>query len=126
MKQVWICSRSRQCERDSWNINESAVIGILDYAMALTTFGIVFLIGATLSVRFKVLSLFPAFGLAVVGTAVIGIVHGDDVGAAMVTIALVAAVLQIGYLSGLVTRTVIASFGMPERKAVMVGKLGHR
>ena len=95
--------------------------------MALITFGIiVFLIGATLSVRFQVLILFPAIGLAVVGTTVMGIAHGDPVAAVMLTIALVAAALQIGYLSGLVTRAVIASFGVPARKGGMVQKLGHR
>ena len=76
--------------------------------------------------RFKFLILFPAIGLTVVGTAAVGIQHGDHVGAVMLTIALVAAALQIGYLSGLVTRAVIASFGVPERKGGMVQKLGHR
>ena len=94
--------------------------------MAPTTFGIFCLIGATLSVRFKFLILFPAIGLAVVGTAVVGIQHGDHVGAVMLTIALVAAPLQIGYLFGLVMRAIIGSFGAPERNAVMVEKLGLR
>ena len=94
--------------------------------MALTTFGIVFLAGATLSVRFRVLILFPAIGLAVVGTAAVGIADGDRVGVIMLTIALAAAALQIGYLSGLVTRAVLASFGVPDRKAVTVENLGHR
>jgi hypothetical protein len=94
--------------------------------MALSTFAIVFLIGATLSVRFKVLILFPAIGLAVVSTAAVGIAHGDPFGAVILTIASVAAALQIGYLFGLVTRAVIASLGVPERKPGMVGKLGHR
>jgi hypothetical protein len=53
----------------------------------------------------------------------VGIADGDHVGAVILTIALLAAALQIGYLSGLVTRTVIASFGVPERRAVMVEKL---
>ena len=92
--------------------------------MALTTIGIFFLIGAALSVRFKFLILFPAIGLAVAGTAVVGIQHGDHVGAVMLTIALVAAPLQIGYLFGLVMRAVIASLGVPERNVVMVEKLG--
>jgi hypothetical protein len=81
--------------------------------MTLTTFGIVFLVGATLSVRFKILILLPAIGLAVVGTAVVGIAHGDRVGAVMLTIALTATALQVGYLFGLVTRAVIASLGVP-------------
>jgi hypothetical protein len=97
---------------------------MLEYAMALTTFGIFCLIGATLSVRFNVLILFLAIGLAVVGAGSVGIAHGDSVGAVILTIAFTAVALQIGYLFGLVTRAVIASLGVPERKAVMVEKLG--
>jgi hypothetical protein len=92
--------------------------------MALATFGIAFLIGATLSLRFNVLILFLAIGLAVVGTGSVGIARGDSVGAVMLTIALIAVALQVGYLFGLVTRAVIASLGAPERNAVMVEKLG--
>ena len=66
----------------------------------------------------------PAIGLAMVGTAAVGIAHGDSVGAVMLTIALVAVALQIGYLFGLVMRAIIVSLGVPERKAVMVEKLG--
>ena len=94
--------------------------------MALTTLGIVFVVGATLGVRFKVLILFPAIGLAVVSAGAVGIGHGDQVGGVLLTIALVAATLQIGYLFGLIARAAIASFGVPERKAGMVQKLGHQ
>ena len=92
--------------------------------MALTTFGIFCLIGATLSVRFKFLILFPAIGLATVGTAAVGIAHGDSIGTVTLTIAFTAVALQVGYLFGLVTRAVVTSRGVPERKAVMVEKLG--
>jgi hypothetical protein len=81
--------------------------------MALTTLGIVFVVGATLGVRFKVLILFPAIGLAAVATVVVGIAHGDSVGAVMLTTALVATAVQIGYLFGVVTREVTASLGVP-------------
>jgi hypothetical protein len=83
------------------------------YAMALTTLGIVFVVGATLGVRFEVPILFPAICLAVVSTAVVGIAHGDSVGAVMLTTALVATAVQIGYLFGVVTREVTASLGVP-------------
>jgi hypothetical protein len=92
--------------------------------MTLTTFGIVFLVGATLSLRFKFVILFPAIGLAVVGIAAVGIANGDRVGAVVLTIALTAAAIQVGYVFGLVTRALIASLGVPERKSVMVEKLG--
>jgi hypothetical protein len=48
--------------------------------MALTTYGIVLLIGATLSLRFNVFILFPAIGLALIGTIAVGIAHGDPMG----------------------------------------------
>jgi hypothetical protein len=94
--------------------------------MALTTFGIFFLTGATLSERFRVLILFPAIGLVVIGTAAVGIAHGDSVRAVTMTIAFTATALQIGYLCGLIAHAVIASLGVPEREAGMVQKLGHQ
>jgi hypothetical protein len=92
--------------------------------MALTTIGNFFLIGAALSVRFKFLILLPAIGFAMVGTAAVGIAHGDSIGTVMLMIAFSAVAFQVGYLFGLVPRAVIASLGVPERKAVMVAKLG--
>jgi len=94
--------------------------------MALTIFGMFFLTGATLSVRFKVLILFPAIGLAVVSATAVGIGRGDHVGGVLLTIALVAATLQIGYLFGLIARAVIAGSVCPNARRVMVQKLGHQ
>jgi hypothetical protein len=94
--------------------------------MALTIFGITFLIGATLSSRFKVSILFSAFGLAILWIAGAGIAHGDHIGAVILTIVLVSAALQIGYLFGVVTRGAIASLSVPERKAVAAGRSGLR
>jgi hypothetical protein len=94
--------------------------------MALTIFGITFLIGATLSLRFKFPILFPAFGLATICIAGAGIAHGDHVGTMILTIALVAAALQIGYLSALVARAVIPSPGVCEPKSRVVEKFGLR
>jgi hypothetical protein len=68
----------------------------------------------------------PCCSCAVVGTAVVGIAHGDSIRAVMLTIAFTAVTLQVGYLFGLVTRAVIASLGVPERNAVTVEKLGLR
>jgi hypothetical protein len=96
------------------------------YAMTLTTFGIVFVVGATLGLCFKVPILLPAIGLAAVGTAGVGSAHGGGIGTVMLTIAFVAAVLQIGYLFGLVIRAVIASLGVHARKPVAIEKVGLR
>ena len=83
---------------------------------ALPTVGIAFLIGATLSVRFNVLILVLAIGLMVFGTALVGIAHGDSVRSVTLTIAFVAAALQLGYLFGLLTRAVIVSLSMQRQQ----------
>jgi hypothetical protein len=75
--------------------------------MSTATFAIVALIGATLGFRFKVLILFPAIGLATLGMAAIGIARGDHGHEVIITIILVVAGLQIGYLLGIVSRTIV-------------------
>jgi autotransporter passenger strand-loop-strand repeat protein len=69
--------------------------------MALAAFGIAFLMSAGLGLRFKVRILLPAIGLAALGAMGVGVVRGDGVGTLMLTITLIAADLQIGYLLGL-------------------------
>jgi hypothetical protein len=75
--------------------------------MTIATFAIFALIGATLGFRFTVLVLVPAIGFAVLGIAAIGIARGDQGNALMITMILIAAVLQIGYLLGAVARTIV-------------------
>jgi hypothetical protein len=91
----------------------SPVISIWGYAMALTTFGIFFLIGATFSVRFNVLILFPAIGLALFGTAAVGIAHGDRIGSIALIMVLIGTALQLGYLAGIDMRVLLASISVP-------------
>jgi hypothetical protein len=71
-----------------------------------------FLIGAALGTRFKVLIVIPAIGLALLGTAGVGIVHGDPIGSVGLTMVLIATTLQLGYLAGVVLRAVLVSVGM--------------
>jgi hypothetical protein len=71
-----------------------------------------FLIGAALGTRFKVFIVIPAIGLALLGTAGIGIAHGDPIGSVALTMLLIAATLQLGYLAGVVLRAVWVSVGM--------------
>ena len=66
----------------------------------LTMCGIAILAGAALS-RFKYPILFPAFGLAIVSIVSAGIASGDHIGSVILTIALVVAALQIGFLLGM-------------------------
>jgi hypothetical protein len=94
--------------------------------MALTIFGIVFVIGASLSLRFNFMILLPAIALATIYTVGVSIVDGDPIGATMLTIALAAVGLQIGYLFGLVASTAIPSLGVREPNAAVVRKFGLR
>jgi hypothetical protein len=89
--------------------------------MALTIIG--FLIGAALGVRFNILILFPAIGLALLGTAAVGIAHGDPIGSVVLTMVLIGTTLQLGYLVGVVSRPVLVSIGM--LKADMPRKFAH-
>jgi hypothetical protein len=84
--------------------------------MTIATFGIVALIGATLGFRFTVLILVPAIGFAVLGVAGIGIARGDQGNEMIITMILIAAVLQIGYLLGAVARAIVV-FSMAPREA---------
>jgi hypothetical protein len=66
--------------------------------------------GFVLGLRFfNVFVLFPAFGLALLGTAAAGIGRGERLGSVILTIVFVGSALQIGYLVGIVTRAVWAS-----------------
>jgi uncharacterized membrane protein len=75
--------------------------------MTIATFGLVSLIGATLGFRFKVLILFPAIGIAFLSVAAIGIGRGDHGHEMILTMILIAVSLQIGYLVGIVARTIV-------------------
>jgi hypothetical protein len=79
--------------------------------MAFTTFGTTFLIGAALSLRFNVFILFPAIGLALIGTAAVEIAHHDPMGSMVLTMVLVGTTLQVGYLAAIAARAVVASIG---------------
>jgi hypothetical protein len=94
--------------------------------MAFTDFGIVFLVGVALGLRFKFMILFPAISFAVIGVVVVGIANGNHIGPVVLTIVLVSVALQIGYFFGLLARGAIASLGTRERNPAVVGKFGLR
>jgi hypothetical protein len=75
--------------------------------MLLLVLGV--MIGIVLGLRFNVFVLFPALGLALLGTAAVGIGRGERLGSMILTIVFVGSALQIGYLVGVVTRAVWAS-----------------
>jgi len=67
-----------------------------------------FLIGAVLGMRFKVLILIPAIGLALIVILAAGVARDDNVSAILIAAVLASSFLQIGYLCGAVTRYSIA------------------
>jgi hypothetical protein len=75
--------------------------------MVLLVFGV--MIGIVLGLRFNVFVLFPAFGLALLSTAAVGIGRGERLGSVVLTIVFMGSALQIGYLVGIVAHAVWAS-----------------
>jgi hypothetical protein len=84
-------------------------------AMTLTIC-VVFLVGLALALRFNFLALYPAILFAMISAAAHAAASGGGIGATVLTMALGAAAVQLGYLFGLVMRAAIASFGVSERK----------
>jgi hypothetical protein len=73
------------------------------------------LVGAVLGLRYKVLALVPAVGVAMMVVLITGIARGDSGWLILGAAATAATVLQIGYLAGTLTRFAIA--GAPLRPA---------
>jgi hypothetical protein len=65
---------------------------------------LVFLIGAVLGMRFRVLVLVPAIGFASIVVLAACFVGGESLSVTMATTILTASGLQIGYLGGVATR----------------------
>jgi hypothetical protein len=67
-----------------------------------------FFLGAILGMRFKVLTLVPVIGFALIAILGGGFARGASASAILITVVLVWIFLQAGYLSGIVTRYSIA------------------
>jgi hypothetical protein len=94
--------------------------------MTVIALGVVFLMGALLSVWFRFQILIFTAGLAIVGIACVGTATGSHIWAVMQAMAIVVAALQFGYLFGLVAGAVIASRGGRDRKAFLMERLRLR
>jgi hypothetical protein len=83
--------------------------------MHIVTLVIAALVGATLALRFKVLVLIPAIGIAVALVVAIGI--AQNLGGWSITLGtvLAAVALQFGYLSGIAT----ANFVVPAVRGLL-------
>ena|ERR1700682_2150927 len=77
--------------------------------MMLASAGICITVGAALSLRFNVAALVLAIALASLGIAVMAILHGDPIRSIVLAIISIVLALQAGYLSGVITRIIIAS-----------------
>ncbi len=78
----------------------------------------VFLTGALLGMRFKVLILIPTVGIAVIAILCLGVLRGDAASAILFPAALAWAALEFGYLCGSATRYSIVRARRP-RKVVL-------
>jgi hypothetical protein len=85
----------------------------------MATFGLVSLIGATLGVRFNVMVLFPAIGLALLYVACIEVGRGDDACQVVLTMILTAAALQVGYFVGVVLRSIAVLSVAPAARRIL-------
>jgi hypothetical protein len=80
--------------------------------MTLELVIISFVLGATFGgIGFKVMIVVPATLIAVMSAAMAGVAHADHFWSIIVSIILVGAAIQIGYLTGLVVRAGITSMG---------------
>jgi hypothetical protein len=69
---------------------------------------VIFLTGAVLGMRFKVLILAPAMGLAILAVIAIGVACAYGIPDTLFAGVLALICVQVGYLSGLLTRYTIA------------------
>jgi hypothetical protein len=76
--------------------------------MTITIFSLVCLIGVTLGFRFKVWVLLHAICIALLSTVIVGIGHRHSGAEVILTMVLIAASLQVGYLAGVFVRMITA------------------
>ncbi len=70
----------------------------------------IFLAGAALGLRFKVMILVPALILAALLAAIVGLTRGDQFWSIAAAMILLGTAIQVGYLAGLLFRAKLASF----------------
>ena len=88
--------------------------------MTMATFGLVSMIGMTLGFRFNVMALFPAIGVALLYVACIEVGRGDGGGEVVLAMILTAAALQVGYLVGIVLRSIAVFSVVPAARRILV------
>jgi hypothetical protein len=89
--------------------------GVSHLISMMTLIVLIFLIGAMLGLRFKVLILFPAMALALIAVLAGGMTGGDSLSAILIAAVLAASCLQVGYLCGVLARYRIAP-ALPGRR----------
>src|SRR6266481_3614293 len=96
--------------------NHRAPFGKRENAMALEIVTI-FLAGAALGLRFKVMILLPALILTALFAAIVGLTRGDQFWSIAAAMILLGTAIQAGYLAGILFRVKIAS--VRERRAAV-------
>ena len=81
---------------------------------------LVFLTGAVLGLRFKVLVLVPAMGLGTIAVITTGMARGYGLRAILISAVLAVICVQIGYFGGLLTRyaTALARAGSQRKPSI--------
>jgi hypothetical protein len=69
----------------------------------------IFVVGAVLGLRFKVMILVPALILTELFAAIVGLTRGDQFWSIAVAMIMLGTAIQVGYLTGLLFRSKIAS-----------------
>lgn len=77
-----------------------------------------FCLGAALGMRFKVLILIPAIGLAFIATLAEGIARGDSAFTIVIAAVVASSCLQIGYLGSILTRYGRRTMAAPRKTAL--------
>ena len=77
--------------------------------MTLELIVISFLVGATLGLRFKVMSFVPAVFLAMLSAVMIGVARADHIWSIIMAMMALGTAVQFGYLAGILIRAGIAS-----------------
>jgi hypothetical protein len=73
--------------------------------LQLAIFGV--LAGTALGLRYKVFVLVPAVTLAMIIAVTAGIAHGDHLGSIILAMAVLGAMVQFGYLTGIAIHAVV-------------------
>jgi hypothetical protein len=86
----------------------------------------IFVIGAALGLRFKVMILVPALVSTALFGTILGLTRGDQFWSIAITVILLEMAIQVGYLAGILLRATIASVRAQRVRAQIVSVRDRR